>query len=234
MTESELINKLYIVFSKYKFKPSFIDRCNPFSLPREEELKALYKPLQELSDDDLGRLPLKIMSSWGDEEDFKYFFPRIANSSVMTIGNDIFDYAFFPRLKDVNLDTWEEEERNLVYELLSHYLCIHLEEFAQQECFTNYFVDIVSILGVEKIKQVLMKDGTGNAAFFIARQLLNSSSEIRVLKIESRKNLESWFSSSEVAAILKKGISYSHNELNSYTIQIAFNTITTNHSETNS
>lgn len=224
MEKTELVNELYRVFSRYTFKPDFLGRCSTTNPPSYEEIKVLGKPLKELSEDDLGRLPLSVMTTWGDEEDFKYFLPRIAELSVVSAEHNIFDYAFFPRIKDVDLAQWQEDERELVYALLTHYIKISIEAFTQGENFTDYLGDVISIIGVEGFKTALREDYLGNAAFFVAAQRLNGAQEIKELGEETVEGLESWFLSSEGSNILLNGLNRTDNEVINYTIQTALNT----------
>ncbi len=225
MKTNELVNELYRVFSRYRFKPNFVARCSPIKPPTNEEIRAFSQPLRKLSDDGLGGLPLSLMTTWGDEEDFKYFFPRIAESSVISIENDLFDYAFFPRLKDVNLEDWQEDERKLVYALLKHYIMLQIENFTNEQGFIGYLADAVSLLGIERLKKAFIADRTESSAFFIANQLLNASTEIKEFSKENKAHLESWFKSDEAKDVLQKGIVLSKDETITYTIQIALNNI---------
>lgn len=70
------IEGLYAAFARYPLRAR-IEGCPHCDLGGAE--RGLHaKPLRELDEDDLGRFPFKAMSTFGDVDDFRHFFPRIA------------------------------------------------------------------------------------------------------------------------------------------------------------
>ncbi len=70
------INELYETFKKYHSNSNMIGSSNYNDLGKwNKELFA--KPLTELNEDDLSIFTAKVMTTWGCENDFKHFLPRI-------------------------------------------------------------------------------------------------------------------------------------------------------------
>ena len=78
MTDSlqAAIEGLYAAFARYPLR-AHIDGCPHCDLGAAE--RGLHaRPLRDLREDDLGRYPFKAMSTFGNVDDFRHFFPRIA------------------------------------------------------------------------------------------------------------------------------------------------------------
>lgn len=76
------IINLYLVFTEaYPLKKDFIERCCPCCVAIEDR-KNLLKPLRTLLVDDFCHYIDNALWTWGDEEDFKYFLPRILELNV--------------------------------------------------------------------------------------------------------------------------------------------------------
>jgi hypothetical protein len=72
---AEAIENLYRAFARYSLR-KHVEGC-PCCV-RERDKRALEsKPLRQLASSDLGRYAFKAMTTWGNQDDFRHFLPRI-------------------------------------------------------------------------------------------------------------------------------------------------------------
>ena len=71
----EAVEKLYTVFSRYPLR-KHVEGC-PCCVNETDKDLLESKPLRQLTLSDLGRYAFKAMTTWGDENDFRHFLPRI-------------------------------------------------------------------------------------------------------------------------------------------------------------
>lgn len=133
------IDNLYAIFARYQG----LSRLE--GSPLYDELatwtKALRsKPLKELDDEDLSRFAGSVILAWGDENDYRYYLPRICE---LTAGYktpyDI--WTLYSRLEDANWKTWEAPEQDAINEFslaLWENLVQDTNEKAEWE-FKDYF-----------------------------------------------------------------------------------------------
>jgi hypothetical protein len=69
------VERLYHVFEKYPLR-SMIEGC-PHCISAKDGKQIHSRPLRLLSSDDLELYSFKAMTTWGDEQDFRHFLPRI-------------------------------------------------------------------------------------------------------------------------------------------------------------
>lgn len=106
------IEKLYDTFAKYqelsKLEGSPIyDDLDTWN----KELRS--KKLRELTDEDLSRLAGKIILTWGDENDYRSYLPRILElTAELKTPYDI--WTFYSRLEDANWKTWDIQEQKAI------------------------------------------------------------------------------------------------------------------------
>lgn len=72
---AEAIEGLYRTFARYPLRPS-MDGC-PHCVHEADQARLRSRPLRLLSIDDLSKYAFKALSTWGDEEDFRHFLPRL-------------------------------------------------------------------------------------------------------------------------------------------------------------
>lgn len=75
--KENVIANLYSVFKPYKLNKGFESRCCPCCYSRSVEPEIYTKEIHELTEDELGLIPTKALSTLGDNVDFRYFLPRI-------------------------------------------------------------------------------------------------------------------------------------------------------------
>jgi hypothetical protein len=106
---TSIIERLYETFAKYEGKstlegsPVYDDVHN-----WNKELRS--KNLRDLTDEDLSRFAGKVLLTWGDEDDFRYYLPRILElTAELKIPYDV--YSLYRRLEDAKWYNWDIEEQ---------------------------------------------------------------------------------------------------------------------------
>ena len=104
----EIFKNLYKVFSQYP-KP---DRVfgSPISVNEGDDLPLVSKHLKYLTYEDFGSYPFKSMSTWGTEENFMYFLPRMLELSFYGFG--LLDGSiFFSKILSAGWEDWNSEQK---------------------------------------------------------------------------------------------------------------------------
>lgn len=78
------IERLYETFAHYALRPH-VEGCDHCVFP-EDNKKIHSKPLRDLTPTDLSKYAHKAMTTWGEEEDFKHFLPRLFE--LLVLGDD--------------------------------------------------------------------------------------------------------------------------------------------------
>lgn len=224
MTLTTLVERIYTVFSAYRFKPDFVSRCSPITPPSIDELAALSKSVRELSEKDLGRLPGKVLTTWGDIEDFKHFLPRIIETSIL-LPDGLFEENFFFKIAYSGFNDWPNEEREVIVEAVKVYLKNKLRSFPSNYSI-NYLQAISFIIGITTIVQVCTDDSSAQCAYFVANCILNPEEYLFDLPENDTNLFKNWLNSTEVKEKLSAAISKSEDEYLTFTIQTALNYLT--------
>ncbi|MBI1836316.1 MAG: hypothetical protein HYR91_03525 [Flavobacteriia bacterium] len=137
--QNYILENLYTVFAKYQSSSFLIG--SPIYDDIEIWKKTLKnKKLHELNDDDLSRFVGKAMSTWGNENDFKYYLPRILELCYeLQAPYDI--NIIYSKLEDANWRNWNSIEQKSIYDFsieLWTNLLNNSSEKAIYE-FKNYF-----------------------------------------------------------------------------------------------
>lgn len=120
------IQELYSKFSFYP-KPKSIESCSHCG--EFPELKILCtKKLKELTWDDFGRYPFKAMTTMGNEQDFKYFLPRILELWYSDYHGSHYGIdTLFSKLEDIDQKSWLMNELSLLKAFFTKWLS-HLKQ----------------------------------------------------------------------------------------------------------
>ncbi len=112
------IEELYKVFTDYPIAQK-IDGC-PCCASDEDKSNLHRKPLRGLMTDDLSRYAFKALTTWGTENDFKHFLPRLLElvTEADSIAHEIDVEVLFGKLHYADWKDWPEQERAAV----RHYL----------------------------------------------------------------------------------------------------------------
>lgn len=136
------IEKLYDIFAKYQGlsklegSPLYEDLAT-----WNKQLRS--KKLRELTDDDLSLFAGKVILTWGDENDYRFYLPRILElTAELNTPYDI--WTLYSRLEDANWKTWNIDEQTAINEFtieLWNNLLNDNSEKAEWE-FKDYFHSI--------------------------------------------------------------------------------------------
>ena len=136
---AEAVKQLYDVFSCYPFKPT-MEVC-PCCVSDADKEQLHSNQLHELSEDDLSRYTAKAIYTWGDEDDFKHYLPRIFELASTT--NFIVDtFIVLEKLNLAGWTNWSEDEQSSVKRFLYAWWENELQnkgEFNEElfiECYT--------------------------------------------------------------------------------------------------
>jgi hypothetical protein len=139
-SDSELkraIEGLYQTFSRYPLPPH-VDGC-PHCVSDKDHALLYSRGLRDLGPDELKRYAFKAMSTWGDENDFRHFLPRIFELiSVDGESLPIDPEILFKKLAYGHWDTWPPDERQAITgfsealwsNVLDHFPC----EISAEDC----------------------------------------------------------------------------------------------------
>lgn len=115
---AEAIEGLYKVFMDYPLVRK-IDGC-PCCVSDEDESDLHRKPLRELTAEDLRRYATKALTTWGTENDFKHFLPRLFElvTEEEGIAYEIDLAILFGKLEYAHWNTWPSQEHAAVRDYL--------------------------------------------------------------------------------------------------------------------
>lgn len=106
------IEKLYDIFAKYQGlsklegSPLYDDLAT-----WNKQLRS--KKLRELTDEDLSLFAGKVILTWGDENDYRFYLPRILElTAELKTPYDI--WTLYSRLEDANWKSWDVEEQTAI------------------------------------------------------------------------------------------------------------------------
>ena len=136
------IEKLYDIFAKYQGLSKL--EGSPLHDDLETWNKQIRsKKLRELTDDDLSLFAGKVILTWGDENDYRFYLPRILElTAELKTPYDI--WTLYSRLEDANWKTWHSDEQTAINEFtieLWNNLLTDNSEKAEWE-FKDYFHSI--------------------------------------------------------------------------------------------
>lgn len=136
------IEKLYDIFAKYQGLSKL--EGSPLYDDLETWNKQLRsKKLRELTDDDLSLFAGKVILTWGDENDYRFYLPRILElTAELKTPYDI--WTLYSRLEDANWKTWNDDEQTAISDFtieLWNNLLTDNSEKAEWE-FKDYFHSI--------------------------------------------------------------------------------------------
>ena len=127
----QAVETLYELFSSYPLALQ-IEGC-PCCISAEDEAQLHSKPLRELKATDLSRYAFKAMTTWGSEDDFKHFLPRLLElvTDADSITREVDVEIIFGKLHYAKWQMWPTQEREAVQQYLMA-LWIFLLAFPQE------------------------------------------------------------------------------------------------------
>jgi hypothetical protein len=115
------IEGLYETFSAYPLR-NYTDPCTHCHQNPDEEKRLHAKPLRQFTHSDLARYASDALYTWGDENDFRHFLPRLFELVFEAEFNDIIfedPESLFRRLDYATWSSWPVAEQQAVREFFS-------------------------------------------------------------------------------------------------------------------
>ncbi|GAA4278672.1 hypothetical protein [Aquimarina mytili] len=109
------IDNLYTVFKKYCVDSTKLRASSCPCCVTDEEIKEIVgKPLERLSEEELGHFSRSAISTFGTIEDYKHFLPRILECMQYPNTDLLFDFTCFEKLNYAEWETWPFEEQKAI------------------------------------------------------------------------------------------------------------------------
>lgn len=111
------VEKLYETFEKYHSGPNMIGSSN-YGKELDTWNRLIFKkPLRELDEDDLSRFTGKVITTWGNTNDYKHFLPRIFElTAELKTPYEI--WIAFDKLNLAEWYNWSENEQKVIHEFM--------------------------------------------------------------------------------------------------------------------
>lgn len=146
---ANFIEELYDAFRPYRLGTA-IDGCEHcVTAGMSEELTST--PLRQLTEEQLSLFSLKAMTTWGTEQDFKHFLPRLLELSYIDPLEMNWLEALFGKLKLAGWDRWPTRERQAIESYLSHWWTATLAQPRQYQ-FDELAGSVLCAIGRTGIK----------------------------------------------------------------------------------
>ncbi|WP_139923886.1 hypothetical protein [Hymenobacter sp. DG01] len=139
------IENLYSVFAKYPLNPHMDGSPLHSDLLIWNRTLAT-RPLRELSVDHLGIFYFKVMTTWGDVDDFRHFLPRISEL-LATLDTGWEEWVALDKLRYGHWQTWPVSEQNAVkdYLLALWNKLLYTDLEIADAAFSDYFPAIMNV-----------------------------------------------------------------------------------------
>ncbi len=109
---AETVELLYDVFSVYPLAQK-VEGC-PCCVSAEDEAVLHVRPLRRMTAEDLRRYAFKALSTWGDENDFRHFLPRLLELAAEPRNYDMDLEAITGKLEYAKWSQWPDQEQQAI------------------------------------------------------------------------------------------------------------------------
>lgn len=201
----DVIRELYRVFKQYRLGDAFTGCEHCVADGASQRLSSI--PLLALTVHDVDRYAFKAMTTWGSEQHFKHFLPRlleIAFDDYLTFG---FPEVLFGKLAYANWHLWPQPEQDAVNQFLEAFWKHHLEHdgtFPMDERIRAVLGGLTEACNSIADYLVLWQNSsTLNPAMHCAQLIHDSADEIMTTgtislwgeRLDQRSELVAWISS---------------------------------------
>ena len=202
------IENLYRVFAKYPLKEK-IEGC-PCCVNKKDNRILHSKPLRQLSAEDLSYYGAKALTTFGDEDDFKHFLPRLFE--VISQGESSCYYGeeiLIGKLEYAKWQNWNQIEKSAIENFFTE-LIRFASNFDKERAYltetylvgiANAVEDITPYLNLWLEEISLNKIITLN--YFIFKSYYGMSNAFLAGRQNQRKQIKDWLISEEVVSILE-------------------------------
>ncbi|MDM1762712.1 MULTISPECIES: hypothetical protein [unclassified Acinetobacter] len=145
------ISELYRLFKKYKLAPDFASRCSPYGEERREVAEYLEDTsLHYIDKEMIDYYCFKAIYTMGDEQDLKYFLPRLIELMVM---EDSLCNYLFKKIKMSGFEQWDTVEQKLIYKICEQYFILRLNG-QSDGTLSSVLDDYVELFDLEPFYQI--------------------------------------------------------------------------------
>lgn len=167
MNTQEAIENLYITFAKYTTSNMY--HCDCGCIDPDDVKKLASKKLRELEQDDFCSYHGSAMYTWGDEEHYKHFLPRILEVHNQLNSSGIIGiYEITTKLDYAKWETWDEEEIKAIKDFIwadwQDYINLKESDISTSDlgCY-SFFFDLSDLISQWKLDQ----NGLKNFVYFL-------------------------------------------------------------------
>jgi len=146
------INGGYRAFGRYSTKMR-LEACTCGCVTADDHARLHSRPLRELTADDIETYASKAMTTWGDEDDFRHFLPRILELVTGDPGDEICNEIALSKLSYAGWRGWPQREQDAVESVLWERWRVGLT-LAPSEFAADAWLCGVSIAGVDTARYV--------------------------------------------------------------------------------
>lgn len=108
----EAIERLYLTFKPYE-PGQHIEGC-PCCVNESDQILICSKPLRSLTAEDLNHYSYKALTTWGGENDFRYFLPRLFELQAEDLTNLCNPEILYGKLSYADWLSWPIEEQQAI------------------------------------------------------------------------------------------------------------------------
>lgn len=184
-----------------------MDGC-PCCILNTDKEKIHSKQLRDLTEEDLSRYTAKAMTTWGDEDDYKHYLPRIFEL-LSTTDFIVSTFIVLGKLEYGNWNTWKETEQTAIKNFLFAWWA---ELVKNKKSFEHEaFIEIVKLTDNvdELLKHWIIEFNNNSFANFVDfvysyyNDLNTKRTEFKELNMEICDKLLIW--TNDNSSILEKG-----------------------------
>jgi hypothetical protein len=194
------IENLYKVFSRYNISENFKDRCCNCCITDKEIKLLLSKQVKNISEDDLGHFMRSAITTYGDENDYKHFLPRILELLKFN-DNLIDDFLTFEKLNYTNWKSWNKKEIIVVESYFLSLWIDVLKSNSDNQYFENVFTLLLVYIETERVLIEWERQFSIHSVKVILDYVLNRV-EFNITK-ENNEAFNNWLSSITVLELLE-------------------------------
>lgn len=139
----EATETLYHVFARYPYGAGGMEAC-PCCTTDEDKRLLTSKPLRLLTEKELIRFAHSALYTWGGEEDFKHYLPRIFELTAK--GELMVDtFVIIGKLEYAKWHTWKDDEQQAVREFIIQWWARIANERSYYD--KSDFVELYNVIG---------------------------------------------------------------------------------------
>ncbi|MFK8061187.1 MAG: hypothetical protein AB8B78_14000 [Polaribacter sp.] len=213
------IENLYKVFAKYNILGNLRDRSCDCCITNADIKSLLSKKLKDLSEDDLGHFLRSAITTFGDENDYKHFLPRIFEL-LNSNDNLIDDFLTFEKLNYTDWKSWNQLEIKAIENYFFALWIDALNNDSDNQYFENVLILVLEYINPNDVFKEWEKYFTENRVKIILNYVLRGFT----FNIQKDKDdaFNNWLSSKAVLELLEKIYDKVDDEFMAKEISIAY------------